>query len=139
MSEGTVIHAGALDPNPVDDFESLRELVEDMDAGKVEMLVIVGGNPVYNAPVDFVFAQRIIESQSCASTWAFTQTKLRNFASGTISRAHFPRDLEAMPEAFDGSATINTAADLAALLVRSVHELLAAFECRRPTRRHTRL
>src|SRR5262249_43061812 len=55
----TVIHTDPLDPHSVDDFDSLRELAEDMDAGKVEMLVIVGGNPVYNAPLDFAFAQRM--------------------------------------------------------------------------------
>src|SRR5579863_1075700 len=55
----TVIHTDPLDPNPVDDFESLRELVQDMDAGKVEMLVIAGGNPAYNAPVDSGFRERM--------------------------------------------------------------------------------
>src|SRR5579864_6234860 len=55
----TVIYTDPLDPNPVDDFESLRELVADMDAGKVEMLVMVGGNPVYNAPADFGFRERL--------------------------------------------------------------------------------
>ena len=34
---------------------SLKELIDDMRAGKVEMLVILGGNPVYDAPSDFGF------------------------------------------------------------------------------------
>ena len=32
--------------------EQLRELVADIDAGKVKMLVILGGNPVYTTPID---------------------------------------------------------------------------------------
>ncbi len=32
--------------------EQLRELIGDIDAGRVKMLVILGGNPVYNTPAD---------------------------------------------------------------------------------------
>jgi MoCo/4Fe-4S cofactor protein with predicted Tat translocation signal len=35
--------------------DSLKELISDMKADKVEMLVILGGNPVYDAPADFGF------------------------------------------------------------------------------------
>ncbi len=33
-------------------IEQLRELIADIDGGKVKMLVILGGNPVYNTPAD---------------------------------------------------------------------------------------
>src|SRR5205823_11281768 len=32
--------------------DSLNDLVADMRAGKVDLLVILGGNPVYDAPAD---------------------------------------------------------------------------------------
>ncbi|MFN0140571.1 MAG: TAT-variant-translocated molybdopterin oxidoreductase [Pyrinomonadaceae bacterium] len=32
--------------------EQLRELIADIDAGRVKMLVIIGGNPLYNTPAD---------------------------------------------------------------------------------------
>jgi MoCo/4Fe-4S cofactor protein with predicted Tat translocation signal len=35
--------------------DSLKELIADMRDGKVELLVILGGNPVYDAPADFGF------------------------------------------------------------------------------------
>jgi MoCo/4Fe-4S cofactor protein with predicted Tat translocation signal len=35
--------------------DSLKELIADMSAGKVALLVILGGNPVYDAPADFGF------------------------------------------------------------------------------------
>ncbi|HTV02631.1 MAG TPA: TAT-variant-translocated molybdopterin oxidoreductase [Luteitalea sp.] len=38
---------------------TLTELVGDMSAGKVEVLVILGGNPVYDAPVDLGFADQL--------------------------------------------------------------------------------
>jgi MoCo/4Fe-4S cofactor protein with predicted Tat translocation signal len=35
--------------------DSLKDLVSDMRAGKVDMLIILGGNPVYDGPADFGF------------------------------------------------------------------------------------
>ncbi len=48
----TVTYSEPLEANPVDQRESLRELVGDLDAGRVELLVMLGGNPVYNTPAD---------------------------------------------------------------------------------------
>src|ERR1019366_6285309 len=39
--------------------ESLRVLVEDMAAGQVDTLILLGGNPVYNAPADRLFGERL--------------------------------------------------------------------------------
>ena len=44
---------------PVDQGESLGQLVADMQAGKVETLLILGGNPVYTAPADVPFAEAL--------------------------------------------------------------------------------
>ncbi|MGH8005611.1 MAG: TAT-variant-translocated molybdopterin oxidoreductase, partial [Candidatus Binatia bacterium] len=41
----TVIYPDPVEANPVDQMVSLRELVRDMDAGLVDTLVIIGGNP----------------------------------------------------------------------------------------------
>src|SRR5207248_1271315 len=40
---------------PVNQLESLRRLVTDMNAGAVKALIVLGGNPVYDAPADFDF------------------------------------------------------------------------------------
>ena len=55
----TVLYTEPLEANPVDQTESLRELVEGMNAGAVDLLVIIEANPVYNAPVDFDFAEAL--------------------------------------------------------------------------------
>ncbi len=41
------------DPPPELLDKGLRELVDDVNAGKVNTLLIVGGNPVFNAPGRF--------------------------------------------------------------------------------------
>jgi MoCo/4Fe-4S cofactor protein with predicted Tat translocation signal len=48
----TVFHTDPLEVNPVDQRASLQDLVNDLDGGRVELLVIMGGNPVYNTPAD---------------------------------------------------------------------------------------
>ncbi|HYT49898.1 MAG TPA: TAT-variant-translocated molybdopterin oxidoreductase, partial [Pyrinomonadaceae bacterium] len=48
----TVFYTDPIEANPVDQTQSLRELVADIDAGKVETLIIMGGNPAYNTPID---------------------------------------------------------------------------------------
>src|SRR5262249_9419774 len=48
----TVFYTDPVDANPINQGDSLRDLVADIRAGKVDMLIIMGGNPVYDAPVD---------------------------------------------------------------------------------------
>ena len=55
----TVLYTDALATSPVDQTDSLRDLVQDLNAGKVDLLVILGGNPVYNSPADLNFAANI--------------------------------------------------------------------------------
>jgi molybdopterin-containing oxidoreductase family iron-sulfur binding subunit len=42
--------------------DSLKDLVSDMRAGKVDMLIVLGGNPVYDAPADFGFKDALKNS-----------------------------------------------------------------------------
>ncbi|MFN6964262.1 MAG: TAT-variant-translocated molybdopterin oxidoreductase [Pyrinomonadaceae bacterium] len=49
----TVTYIDPLSPNADrPQVEQLRELIADIDAGRVKMLVILGGNPVYDSPAD---------------------------------------------------------------------------------------
>ncbi len=57
----TLIHTEPVEVSPFDQTESLRELVADMNAGRVEVLLILGGNPVYNAPADLRFADALTQ------------------------------------------------------------------------------
>jgi MoCo/4Fe-4S cofactor protein with predicted Tat translocation signal len=55
----TLFHSDPIEANPVDTVQSIRELVQDIDAGKVDALIILGGNPVYTAPADLGFLSRL--------------------------------------------------------------------------------
>src|SRR5262245_41491594 len=48
----TVIHTDPVEVEPADQVSALRGLVDDMRAGRVDLLAIVGGNPVFEAPAD---------------------------------------------------------------------------------------
>ena len=52
-----VFYTDPVDVNPINQTESLKELVADMSAGKVDLLIILGGNPAYDAPADLNFAE----------------------------------------------------------------------------------
>jgi molybdopterin-containing oxidoreductase family iron-sulfur binding subunit len=55
----TVFYTEPVDANPVNRNESLHVLVEDMRAGKVDLLLILGGNPAYDAPAELEFASAL--------------------------------------------------------------------------------
>jgi len=52
----TVFYSEPVEVNPVEQIQSLRELIEDMKGGRVETLISIGGNPVYNTPADLEFS-----------------------------------------------------------------------------------
>jgi len=52
----TVSYTDAADANPVNQVESIKELVSDIGTGRVDLLIILGGNPAYDAPTDLDFA-----------------------------------------------------------------------------------
>jgi MoCo/4Fe-4S cofactor protein with predicted Tat translocation signal len=51
----TVTHTGPLVESPADGSTSLAALVAEMNAGKVDVLVVLGANPVFTAPADLNF------------------------------------------------------------------------------------
>ena len=54
---GSTVHYSApLEIEPVDQVDSLTKLTASMQAGEVDALFIIGGNPVYDAPADINFA-----------------------------------------------------------------------------------
>jgi MoCo/4Fe-4S cofactor protein with predicted Tat translocation signal len=55
----TVFYSDPVDANPINQTESLKDLVEDMRGGRVDLLVVLGGNPAYDAPADLNFADAL--------------------------------------------------------------------------------
>ena len=52
----TVVYTAPIAGSPADGGASIAELAADMNAGRVGLLVIVGGNPLFTAPADTNFA-----------------------------------------------------------------------------------
>ena len=84
-------------------MSSLADLVEDMKQGAVELLVILGGNPVFTAPRDLEFANAL-ERCRCGSTWALRGRDVSRSATGTCRRRTSWK--LGRRRAFDGTATI---------------------------------
>ncbi|MEP7272020.1 MAG: 4Fe-4S dicluster domain-containing protein, partial [Acidobacteriota bacterium] len=55
----TVVYGEPIEASPVDQFASLTQLVGDMNSERVELLLIIGGNPVYDAPADLKFVDAL--------------------------------------------------------------------------------
>jgi molybdopterin-containing oxidoreductase family iron-sulfur binding subunit len=58
-ADATVSYSEPAEAVPSNQTDSLRELVADMKAKRVAVLLILGGNPVYDAPADLEFAAAI--------------------------------------------------------------------------------
>jgi MoCo/4Fe-4S cofactor protein with predicted Tat translocation signal len=55
----TVLYTDPVEVSPTNHAQDLRSLVQEMDAGQVDMLVVLGGNPVYNTPADLDFGGQL--------------------------------------------------------------------------------
>ena len=109
---------------------ALRDLVEEMHRGAVELLIVFGGNPRYDAPVDFSFA------------YAFNKVKLRVhhsiYFNETSRHAHWhvpaTHFLESWSDtrAFDGSISIVQPLIEPMYVGVSAHEILEAIIERSP-------
>ena len=62
-----VVYIAPVEGDPVDQMQSLGELARDMDAGQVDLLVIAGGNPVYDAPRRSQIRRPNVEGQDARS------------------------------------------------------------------------
>ena len=52
----TVSYTERVEAEPVLQLDSITRLVQEMKAGEVELLLILGANPVFTAPADLQFA-----------------------------------------------------------------------------------
>jgi MoCo/4Fe-4S cofactor protein with predicted Tat translocation signal len=124
----TVVYTQTAEAEPIDQLESLRDLVADMKAGRVDLLVILGGNPVYTAPVDLQFADAMGKVQLRAHL-SLHDDETSALCQWQIPEAHF---LEAWSDAraFDGTASIVQPLIAPLYGGKSAHEVLAALSDR---------
>src|SRR5262245_59497331 len=123
----TLYYTDPLEINPVDQIASITDLVNDLNAGKVELLVIIGANPVYNAPI-FAGPQKFEEAMKKAPSRVhmglFNDETAVN-CQWHVSETHY---LESWSDAraYDGSLSIIQPLIQPLYNSKSPHELLAA-------------
>jgi MoCo/4Fe-4S cofactor protein with predicted Tat translocation signal len=102
----------------------LGELVNEINAGSVETLLIIGGNPVYDAPADLEFARALAKVPNSIHIDLYANETAEH-CRWHIPEAHV---LESWSDAcaFDGTATIMQPVIEPLFAGRSRHQLLAA-------------
>jgi MoCo/4Fe-4S cofactor protein with predicted Tat translocation signal len=121
----TLYYTESVEAEPVNQLESLRELCADMKKGKVDLLVILGGNPVYDAPRDFDFVAGLKKVHNAVHLSPyFDETSA--YCRWHVSESHY---LEAWSDAraYDGTATIIQPLISPLYYTKSAHDVLAAF------------
>jgi MoCo/4Fe-4S cofactor protein with predicted Tat translocation signal len=102
----TVFYSDPVDANPVNQTESLKDLVADMNGGKVDLLIILGGNPAYDAPADLNFADALKSGKVPLRVhYGLYQNETAELCQWHVNAAH---ELEAWGDAraYDGTASI---------------------------------
>ncbi|MGB8915278.1 MAG: TAT-variant-translocated molybdopterin oxidoreductase [Candidatus Sulfotelmatobacter sp.] len=101
-----VFYNDSVDANPVNQNESIKDLVADIRAGKVDLLVILGGNPAYDAPTDLDFANLLKNGKVPLRVHlGLYQNETAELCQWHINQAH---ELESWGDAraYDGTASI---------------------------------
>ena len=102
----TVFYSNPVDANPVNQTESVKQLVADIRDGKVDLLVILGGNPAYDAPTDLDFAHALKNGKVPMRVHlGLYQNETAELCQWHINQAH---ELEAWGDAraYDGTVSI---------------------------------
>ena len=102
----TVFYTDPVDANPANQNESIKDLAADISAGKVDLLVILGGNPGYDAPNDLNFANVLKSGKIPLRVHlGLYQNETAELCSWHVNQAH---ELEAWGDAraYDGTVSI---------------------------------
>jgi MoCo/4Fe-4S cofactor protein with predicted Tat translocation signal len=102
----TVFYTDPVDANPINQAESIKDLVADIRAGKVDLLVILGGNPAYDTPADLTFADVLKNGKVPLRVHlGLYQNETAELCQWHINQAH---ELESWGDAraYDGTASI---------------------------------
>ncbi|MGB9197397.1 MAG: TAT-variant-translocated molybdopterin oxidoreductase [Terriglobales bacterium] len=121
----TVFYTDPVSANPVNQTDSIKELVAHMKAGKVDLLVILGGNPVYDAPADLDFADAMKSSKVAMRVYlGLYQNETAELCHWNINEADY---LESWSDsrAYDGTVILVQPLISPLYNGKSSHELLA--------------
>jgi molybdopterin-containing oxidoreductase family iron-sulfur binding subunit len=119
----TVTYTSPVVVQPTNHLASLDLLVQDMAAGKVDMLVMLGSNPVYTAPADWPFAAAL-DRVPLRIHLGLYDDETAALCHWHIPQAHF---LESWSDAraYDGTVTIMQPLIAPLYNGKTAHELLS--------------
>jgi MoCo/4Fe-4S cofactor protein with predicted Tat translocation signal len=121
----TVFYTDPVNANPINQTESLKDLVTDMRAGKVDILLIVGGNPAYDAPADFGFADALKNTNIPLRVHlGLYQDETADLCHWHVNQTHYLEEW-GDTRAYDGTASIVQPLIAPLYGGKSVYELLA--------------
>ena len=121
----TLYYTEPVEANPVTQLDSFTELCADMDAGKVQTLILFGSNPVYDAPHNFDFTSKLKKvANSILVSSHFDETA--EYCQWHIAESHF---LETWGDAraFDGTVSVIQPLIAPLYHTHSAFEVLGAF------------
>ena len=100
----TVIYTETVNPMPSEQVADLKSLVADVNAGKVQWLVILGVNPIYTAPSDLQFPTAFAKVPVTVQLGSHVD-ETGAIATWHINKAHY---LESWSDAraYDGTISI---------------------------------
>jgi molybdopterin-containing oxidoreductase family iron-sulfur binding subunit len=101
----TVTYTDPISPSDKTQIDGLRELVADIDAGSVKMLVVMGGNPVYNTPADLKLSHERMDKVPLRVHLGLHYDETGEYCHWHVADKHF---LESWSDArsYDGTASI---------------------------------
>jgi len=122
----TVFYTDPIEANSIDQTQSIRELVNDIDAGKVDTLIIIGGNPAYNTPVDLRLDLNRLNKVKLRAHLSLYNNETSDICHWHIPAAHY---LESWGDARSYDGTVTIVQPLIAPLYegKTSHEVLALF------------
>jgi molybdopterin-containing oxidoreductase family iron-sulfur binding subunit len=102
MSEDGLLHR-SVEANPVDQLASLQDLVKDLDAGAVDVLLVLSGNPVFTSPVEIGMKDRIQKARMRI------HLGLYHDETSAVCQWHLPERICSKPGAMHGRSTARSA------------------------------
>ncbi len=121
---GTTLDYAEPAPQPAQRPGSLKSLAADMAAGRVDTLIMLGGNPVYDAPADLRFTESLRKVANAVHLSPYDDETSEQCA-WHIPQAHY---LESWSDtrAFDGMVALQQPLIAPLYGGKSAHQLLAA-------------
>jgi MoCo/4Fe-4S cofactor protein with predicted Tat translocation signal len=120
----TVLYTDPIEVNPSDQLADFKALMADLDSGAVDILMIIGVNPVYDAAPDLDFAGKMQKARLRVHCGQF-QDETAQYCQWHIPQSH-PLEMWGDVRAYEGTVSIIQPLIAPLYQSRSTYEILAA-------------